>query len=190
MLVLSGVAAHEIQTRDGARQFTAIYLPGEFLNLHSLVTKQIEYGVVAMTPCELVVLPHSELEKLIASSAHLARLILLQMAVEGAIQRAALASMGRVAAWVRLGRFYCEVYLRLRLTGNASDNRFVLDLTQSQVADVLGMSLVHVNRSLRRLREVGLIRTEGRTVIIENWEALIHACEYDGTYLSLMRAPR
>ncbi|WP_354191517.1 helix-turn-helix domain-containing protein [Bosea sp. OAE506] len=60
--------------------------------------------------------------------------------------------MGQTSATARLAHFYCELYLRMRFAGVAQENRFDLELTQEELSDVLGLSLVHVNRSIKGLR--------------------------------------
>ncbi len=189
-LMRSGISGYEKRMRDGSRQITAIYYPGELLNLHSYVVKQVDHSVVALTPCEVVVIPHLELARLIEGSAHLARAILLQLALDSAIQRTAIATMGRVPAAARLGRFYCEAYLRLKLTGRADNLRLDLGLSQDQIADVLGLSSVHINRSLRKLREKKLISRERHVYTIHDWDRLVDECQFDATYLSLIKQPR
>lgn len=100
------------------------------------------------------------------------------------------AEVGRVPAAARLGRFYCEAYLRLKLTGRADNLRLDLGLSQDQIADVLGLSSVHINRSLRKLREKKLISRERHVYIIHDWDRLVDECQFDATYLSLMKQPR
>jgi DNA-binding transcriptional regulator LsrR (DeoR family) len=67
-----------------------------------------------------------------------------------------------------------------------------MPLTQAELGDALGLSTVHVNRTLQELRHNGLIKTQGGKVIIDDWDALRAAGEFDPTYLHLKsrrRAP-
>lgn len=189
-LVRSGLAAHEHTMLEGGRQITSIGVPGDLMGLSAYLLKQTATDVVALTDCEVDAWSYEELGRLVDTSPHLARLIWMWLAIEGASHRAALASMGRTSATARIGHLYCEIYLRLRQVGLAAENRFDLDLRQEQVADICGLSLVHVNRSLKVLRDKRLIRREGTSVILEDWTALLKEADFDGTYLSLFSAAR
>jgi CRP-like cAMP-binding protein len=69
--------------------------------------------------------------------------------------------------------------------GIAEDHGFRLPLTQSEIGDALGLSTVHVNRSIQQLRKKGLIVSKGRFLCIRDWEGLKQAGEFDPTYLHL-----
>ena len=73
--------------------------------------------------------------------------------------------------------------LRLRAVGLASDDGYDLPLTQAELADAMGISAVHVNRVIRRLRSEGLVRIENRHVTIRNWERLKEIGEFTPAYL-------
>ena len=82
----------------------------------------------------------------------------------------------------------CELFLRLRAIGLAEESAFELPLTQAEIGDALGLSTVHVNRSLQRLRALGLIASSGRRLLIRDWRGLSEVGEFDPTYLHLIKA--
>jgi CRP-like cAMP-binding protein len=98
--------------------------------------------------------------------------------------------MGRRSAVGQLAHLLCEVYLRLEAVQLTDGNEFDFDVTQGEVADMLGRSTVHVNRTLQFLRKKGLVVWRGTRVTIEDWERLQEIADFDPTYLSLRKEPR
>ncbi len=89
-----------------------------------------------------------------------------------------------------MAHLFCELYLRLEAAGIATGNSFHLPLTQSQLADLLGLSVVHVNKRLQKLRSSRLIDWRGGVVVIRDFGDLARLAEFDPTYLSLRVEPR
>jgi len=83
-----------------------------------------------------------------------------------------------------------ELLKRLEVVAMADDGRFELPVTQEILADTLGLSLVHVNRTLRRLREGGLLETEGQRFWLRDLRALAEVADFDDLYLLLTRMPK
>ena len=75
----------------------------------------------------------------------------------------------------------------MRSIGLADERGMQLPITQIEFADALGLSSVHVNRVLQDLRREGLIGSQGRTVVIDDWERLTGMAEFDPTYLHLRK---
>jgi CRP-like cAMP-binding protein len=98
--------------------------------------------------------------------------------------------VGRRSAYERTGHIMVELLHRLRLVGEADQRSFELPLTQEILADTLGLSIVHMNRTLRRLRENGLVRISGDRVVIGDLEELISIAEFTPHYLSAVSLPR
>lgn len=189
-LLLSGIAGREVLLEDGGRQITALQVAGDFVDLHGLVLKRMDHGVVALTDCRVAMISHGELIKLGEEVPHLMRLFWLSTLVDGAIQRNWTASMGRRDALSQLAHLICELYLRLEVVGLAEDGRMVLHLSQPVLADVLGLSAVHVNRTLQVLRRKGLIEWQGNGVTIHDFNKLAELSNFDRTYLNLVQLPR
>jgi len=103
--------------------------------------------------------------------------------VDGAIHREWLSALGRRLAAERLALLFCEIYVRLNAVGLADNYRFDLPLTQSDVADMVGITPVHVNRSLKALRQQGVVEWRGGTAIINDWRNLARFAQFDPTYL-------
>ncbi|TCR67518.1 Crp/Fnr family transcriptional regulator [Bosea sp. BK604] len=189
-LVLSGFTGREVLLKDGSRQITAIHIPGDFVDLHALLLKLMDHSVVALTEAHAAYVPHAELVRISEAAPHLSRLFWLSTVVDGAIQRAWIACIGRRKPLHHLGHLICELSMRLNAVGLAPRHSFDFPITQSQLADVLGMSLVQVNRTLQALRRTGLIDWKGSTITIHDFDALAELSDFDPTYLNLMNEPR
>ena len=120
------------------------------------------------------------------SSAH-RRFFWRDTLIEAAVFREWIANIGRREAYGRIAHLLCELYVRLRAIGFANGREYGLPLTQAELADATGLTTVHVNRSLKKLRGDGLIRSGKRSVIIEDWDGLRAAGEFDPTYLHLRK---
>lgn len=189
LLIVSGLTARYSTLTDGRRQITEINVTGDFVDLHSLLMKQMDHGVVTLTACEIATAPHSKLRQLTERHPHLGRLLWLETVVDAAIHRQWLVAMGRRSGLGHLAHLVCELYLRLKAVGQVEGGSFDLPLTQSLLGDVLGLSTVHVNRLIAELRREGLVRWNHSRVEILDWPRLAAVAEFDATYLRLEKAP-
>jgi CRP-like cAMP-binding protein len=189
-LIVSGLAARYKVLAAGGRQFTALHVPGDFVDLHSLLLKKMDHAVLALAPTRVAKVAHGTLRQITVDFPHLSRLLWLTTLVDGAIHREWILSMGRRQAPARLAHLICELFIRLKAVGRVDGLSFSLPLTQSQMGDVVGVSSVHMNRTLQDLRRDGMITWRGQTVTINDWERLRSFAEFDSAYLSLERVPR
>ncbi|HZY67450.1 MAG TPA: Crp/Fnr family transcriptional regulator [Devosia sp.] len=189
-LLLEGYAARATYLTNGDRQIGAVHVPGDFVDIHSFVLKLMDHSVVAVTRCEVAIVPHATIRELCDRFPHLARLFWLNTAVDGAVHREWLAAMGRRTAEAHFAHLLCEMYLRLKDIGRVNGLTFPFPFTQVLMGDVLGLSAVHVNRTVQKLRGNGLIAWEGGTLEILDWDALVELADFDDTYLNRIREPR
>nr|CAD6414948.1 Crp/Fnr family transcriptional regulator [Rhizobium sp. Q54] len=189
-LLVEGFAARYKITRDGGRQITALHVPGDFVDLHAFLLKTMDHGIVALSPCHVLLADHADLRQITESSPHLARLLWLDTLVHGSIHRAWIVAMGRRSKASHLAHIVCELYVRLQITGNVDGQSFHFPLSQAEMADVMGLSLVHMNRVIQDMRRNGLISWVNQTVSILDWERLRTLAEFDPTYLNLWIEPR
>ena len=188
-LLISGFSARYTTLEDGGRQITEINVAGDFIDLHSLLMKQMDHGVLALTDCVIASAPHARLIELTERHPHLGRLLWLDTIIDAAIHRQWLVAMGRRSGLSHLAHLVCELYLRLRAAGQAGDMTFDLPLTQSVLGDALGLSTVHVSRLITELRGEGVINWSGRRIEIADWHRLAEIAEFDATYLRLSNEP-
>jgi len=182
-LILEGFAVRYRILSNGRRQISALYLPGDFVDLHDFLLDRTTQGVVTLSSCSLATIDHETLRIAAAREPQLARLLWSDALVDAEVAREWLVAMGRRSALGRMAHLLCEVCVRLKVAGKARQMTFPLPMTQSDLADTLGLSVVHVNRVLKILRTQRLILLEGHTVTILDWHELTDLAEFDDSYL-------
>ena len=110
--------------------------------------------------------------------------------IDGAVHRAWITAMGRQSSVGHLAHFVCEMFVRLQLIWQADDQSFHLPFTQMELGDILGLSSVHISRTIQDLRARSLLQWQDRVVTILNWDKLRQIAEFDPRYLSLQRERR
>lgn len=189
-LIVEGWAMRSKSLSDGRRQITAFHIAGDFVDLHSFLLKPMDHTVTALTRCKLALVPHTALMKVTEEEPHLTRVFWLNTLIDAAIQREWMVALGRLPAAGRLGRLICELFLRLEAVGLTQAQGFDFPITQTGLADALGISGVHVNRTIQELRRASLITWQGSRVTIKDFTGLKAVAEFDPTYLNLSAHPR
>ncbi len=189
-LLYEGFVCRYKDLSDGQRQIMEIHVPGDFLDLHSFLLKRIDHNVASMTPVRLALVPHDALRDITENYPHLTRLLWFSTLIDAAIHREKILSIGRRSAVGRIAHIMCELYARLKLVGLADDHRYKLPLKQADLADATGLTSVHVNRMLRKLRNEEILTFRGGEVTIHDWDRLQQIAEFNPTYLHLERRPR
>lgn len=189
-LLLEGLMCRYKDLKDGQRQVTELHVAGDFADLHSFTLKRLDHSVMTLTPCRVGIVPHENLRRITEQHPHLTRIYWFATNLDAAIHREWQLSLGRRSAISRMAHLFCELEVRLGIVGLAEDGRYRLDLTQTDIAECLGLTSVHVNRTLRELREQGLVQFRSGGVEIFDLLALRRIAEFDPAYLYLERRPR
>lgn len=189
-LVIEGFTTRYRLLSDGQRQITAIHVPGDFVDLHSFVLKEMDHSVGALSRCRTIVFPHERLTRITEQYPHLTRVLWLMTLLDGSIHREWLVAMGRRSAQQQMAHLISELYVRLGIVGLVREEKFTLPITQTELGDALGLSAVHVNRVLQELRTENLFTWQGNTIHILDWPGLQERAEFDPRYLHLNREPR
>ena len=184
-ILLDGWACQYKRRADGRRQITAVLLPGDICNLSGLYLEHANYAVSTLTPCTVATLSCPALRALVAGHPDVAR----GLGWLGALENAALLErnfdLGRRSAHERIAHLLCELFVRLSAIGHAQDNGYMLPLTQEDISDVLGLSVVHVSRVLKELRSKRLIAMKRRDLTILDLPMLCEIAEFRPDYLQL-----
>ncbi|QLH72341.1 Crp/Fnr family transcriptional regulator [Rhodopseudomonas palustris] len=183
VILCSGMARKVRRFSDGMEQIVAVFVEGDALNAGEVVFRQSRNSVYALTPASYVSIPAGKLNDLITIRPAITRALWLETAVHAAIQQEWMIWLGLRAARPRLAHFLCELSYRLRLAGRDLNSEVEFPLTQNDLADALGMSTVHVNRSLQVLRGQGLIELTRSRLIILDRDGLYSVAEFDPQYL-------
>jgi CRP-like cAMP-binding protein len=133
------------------------------------------------------ILPHEVIHDLCARQPRIAGALWRETLIDAAIFREWMVGIGRRSAHARIAHLLCEMLVRMRAVGLAEDHACELPFTQTGIGDALGLSTVHVNRTLQELRGAGLITLRGGALTVMDWEGLQGAGEFDLTYLHQKR---
>lgn len=181
-IVAEGWACRYTMTKEGGRQLPALLVAGDVGNLDSLMFDRINYGVRTITQATILPLPRDRALALAAEHPGMARTFTWLALVENAALSKWALSLGRRSARERVAHLLCE--LSVRLGGEDGDrSRFAFPLTQEQIADALGLTAVHVNRTMQQLRSDGIIIVSRRMMIIPDLERLRQIGGFDPQYL-------
>jgi len=189
-LMMTGWTGRAVYLESGKRQITALHIAGDFVDLHGFTLKYMDHSVVALTATQVAFVRHEELKRITQVSPHLTRLLWLLTTIDGAVQRTTIASLGRRPALERLGHLLCELDCRLAVVGLADEHRFDIPLVQEELADILGLSVVHMNRTIQELRKGGLVAWQGSKVVIPDFSKLAQFSGFDPRYLNFIKRER
>jgi CRP-like cAMP-binding protein len=189
-LLLDGWMARARDLRAGHRQITELHIAGDFVDLHSFTLKQLDHEIITLSQCRIAVVPHENLRKITEEHPHLTRVLWLMTDIDAAIHREWGVSVARRSALSRIAHLMCELLLRLRVIGRASDAGYDFPLSQAELSECVGLTPVHTNRTLQEMRRRGLIELVPGKVTILDLEALKTIGEFDPMYLYLDRRSR
>jgi len=184
LVLVKGVGIRYRILRDGRRQILNITLPGDFIGFPGCFFERALYSITALTDCIVSAIPFAQLLGVLETSPRLAAAIFWSFSCEAAMYAEHLIDVGRRSALERVAHFLLELLARLQAIGLADECSYRMPLTQELVADALGLSVPHVNRTLKQLREENLVAIEGHKVVIKNVQALGRLADFEKTYLS------
>ena len=183
-VILSGVACRYKMLTGGRRQILCFQFPGDVTDLYSYVLKRLDHGVGALTRCEVAHIPHTSVRQLCETYPNLAYTLWRDTLVDTAILNMSVVNAGRRSARERIAHLICEQYMRLKAVGLAElDKPVKFNITQTDIADATGLSLVHVNKTLQALKAQNLIGRDPQIIEILDWEGLKDTTGFDPSYL-------
>ena len=183
ILLETGYVVAVKRTASGHQQNVAIYVPGDIIDHESFTLGVTRCAAVALTSVSFHRVQHARLRDTIESSADHATAFCSYVAYHGALAHEWLLSLGRRSAYVRTAHMLCEILHRTSAPSANEPITCPMPFTQTELADTLGLSVVHVNRTLMRLRQEGLIRLRRGQIDVLDWARFQAAAEFDPTYL-------
>ncbi|MFT4053962.1 MAG: Crp/Fnr family transcriptional regulator [Novosphingobium sp.] len=184
-LLVEGFMSRYIDDRNGLRQLVAIHVPGDFVDLHAYPLQTLDHDVATMTSATIAIVRHEALDAIIHEQPQMSRKLWFSTLIDAAIHRAWLFRLGRLDAVGRIAHFLCETNARLFSAGLSDGRRFALPLTQTDIAEICGLTNVHVNRVMRQLREAKVCVFRSSLVEILDIEQLVKLGQFDPDYLYL-----
>ena len=188
-LVLDGFACRYKMLPDGRRQIMAYFLPGDFCDLRVFIMRQMDHCIGTIMPATIASMSHRSVLKLADQYPRIVQALWWSAMVDEAIAREWLVNLGQRSALERVAHFLCEHFLRMRAVGLAAEDTCFLPMIQAELADTLGLSTVHMNRTLQRLRADGLIELHGGKLTVLDLGALQEVAMFNPNYLHFTHQP-
>ena len=186
-VVLSGWVCRYKTLEDGRRQIVNFLFPGESCDAYAFLLSTMDHSIATLTPVVYSEIKRTRFERLVAADRTLAEAFWCETLVNTAIQREWAINLGRRVALERVAHLFCEIFERLRPVGMVDGNSCMMPITQMDLADATGLSVVHLNRTLQELRASGLIVLRDRVLTINDLDPLKDAALYSPIYLQLYR---
>lgn len=189
-LVSEGLIGRFGQTAEGKRQFVSVHVPGELIDLPSVMMPQSTTALNALTATTIYKIEHEALREIGFRYPAIAAAFWRDCVIDARIVAQWLINIGRRDARSRMAHFFCELASRYRMMDQSDGSSFRLPMSQEQIADALGLTSVHVNRTLMGLRADKLVSFERGQVAILDSRGLARAGEFDPAYLAENEPPR
>ena len=187
ILLLAGWAYRYKVLHDGSRQILAYLLPGDLCDAHVFILDKMDHSIGLLSDATVASIPRETMMDVTKSAPAIARALWWSAMVDEAISRHWLINIGRRDAYDRIAHLFCELWERVARVGLVIDDAFDLPLTQEQLGDSLGLTAVHTNRILQRMRGEGLITFKGKRLTILDMAGMRRAAAFDPNYLHLIR---
>lgn len=186
-LVRNGWALRSRVLENGARQIVNVAMPGDFLCLNAVLFRDSDFDVVAKTEVTAFLIEREVLRAVLGRDPDLAAAIFWVTAHEESMLAERIVSLGRRSVRVRTAHVLCEFISRLGIIDEAHANEVLIPLTQEDVADILGTSLVHTNKTLRSLDRDGIIQFRQGLLRISDRRRLEMTAGFERGYLHFTR---
>ena len=188
-IIESGWCARYKLLPDGRKQILNFLVPGDFAGLRAALFGIDNHSIATLTDCTVGVIPVGRILDLYAHYPRLAAALTWTAAREEAMLADHVVRLGRRTAYERMAHLLVELLYRLQRVGKADENSYRLPVSQETLGDMLGLSVVHVNRTLRRLRKEGLISMETRAIVLNDVAELEDLGDFFSEHLSGLSPP-
>ena len=178
--VLSGWAFRYKLLTDGRRQILNYMLPGDLLGLQGSITGEMDHSVEALSTLVLCVFQRDRINEMFQNHPGLGFDITWLAAREERMLDDHLLSLGRRTAMERAAYLLAFLHQRAASVGLTPEHALIIPITQQHVADTLGLSIVHTNKTLRKLADRGLIRWLDRSCEVLDVEGLMAQAAWEG----------
>ncbi|QCB43304.1 Crp/Fnr family transcriptional regulator [Sphingomonas sp. PAMC26645] len=182
-VILSGWACSYKILPGGSRQIISFLMPGDFCDIHVAVLAEMDHSIGTITEAQVATIPRDQMEELVEVRPSLAKAFWWSQLVDAGVLRATIVSMGRRTSLERVAHLLCELCFRMRNIGIATEESIVMPFTQIMLADAVGMTPVHVNRLVRKLRAAGALELGVGTLIIADLKLLSQIAGFYDNYL-------
>lgn len=181
-LLLDGYAFRTIG-QDDQRFIVGINVPGDFVDLHGFALQRLDHNVVAAGKARIALIEHGAISQALQERPALSRALWFSSLLDAAIHRKWIQMLERNDAPRRIAHIFCEIQTRLEMIGRATPRAVRTPFTQFDLADMCGVSAVHANRAVSKLREVELAEIRRGTFYPLDWDGLKQYAQFEPSYL-------
>lgn len=183
-IIETGTVSRYRTLGGGARQILSFHTVGDMIDLQSALIMVSDHGIRTHTPTVVSLVPHDTVLNIAAHYPDVARALWFDTLVDAGIFREWTVNVGRRSARQRTAHLLLEFAYRSKMADlMIDDDTFELPISQADLSDALGITSVHLNRTLQWLRGARYIRTHSRQVSIENRQAMVMLAGFDPAYL-------
>jgi CRP-like cAMP-binding protein len=176
--IKDGFAVRYKLLRNGKRQIVSFLLPGDVIGLPGSFLDRAAHSVIAVTDMTLRVCALDAFVNLCCRGPKFALVLSWLAAQEAAVYAERIISIGRRTPTERLAHFLLEIHSRLSAVGRADDVSCELPFTQEMMSDALGLSVPHLNRTLRQLRADGMVAIDDHRVFFTDMPELAQLAQF------------
>lgn len=184
-MLREGMAVRYRTLPNGGRQIMTFLIPGDLCDVHVFLLQQADHSIGTVIPSRIAAIPRDRVMQITARYPRIGASFLWSAQQEESMLRERIVSLGRRDARGRIAHLLCELLWRYSAIGRTPDEMFRLPLTQTELADTLGLTPVHVNRVLKEFRGSRLIAMENRTLRLLDINGLQEMAGFDSSYLHL-----
>ena len=170
---------------DGGRQVLDIHLPGDIIGLTSIAFEKAASGIATATRAELCPFPKAHLDKVFQDAPRITALLFSMGMLENVVLIDRLKSIGRMEARDRVAHFLLQIQARLQVTDREIGHTFQLPLSQELLGDALGLSAIHINRTMRRLEEEEFVSRNNQEITLLRPEKLAEMVDFNNRYYKI-----
>ena len=183
IVMLEGWACNYKLLPDGSRQIIAFLMPGDVCAMHVTMLAEMDHSVATLTTARIARIPRAQLDALIQSQPRLSEALWWTQLVDEAVLRATIVSMGRRSTTERIAHLLCELNIRMVNVGLVGRRSCEMPFTQIVLADAVGLTPVHTNRIIKKLRLAGALETCPGSIVISDIGCLAKIAGFDDNYL-------
>lgn len=184
-VLLEGWAMRYKELPDGRRQIVSFFIPGDLFDANVFILNEMDHSVGTLTGITYREISAPDFTALLESSGRISKALWWSELVKISIQREWTLNLGQRDAYERMAHLFCELVVRLQMVGLSKNGEMFLPLTQHDLAEATGMTPVHANRTLQRMRANGLIELSQQQLSILDPAGLSEAAKFNPNYLHL-----
>jgi CRP-like cAMP-binding protein len=182
-VMLEGWACRYKILPSGTRQILAFLMPGDACDLNVGLLAEMDHSIQTLTTALVATIGREDMDGIMERHRSVAKAMYLAQLVDEGTMRAWITSMGRRSSSERVAHLMCELYIRARNIGIVEETAISLPLSQLVLADALGMTPVHINRVLKKLRLEGSMQLSRGRLTIADTAKLAQVAGFDENYL-------